>query len=323
MTAEFTPARRRTLAVTATIVCVPLGGMLAGLFASHILPLYGWRPLFFIGGSLPIVLGFLLLATLPESPRFLARRPQRWGELTTLLKRMGRPMPEGVHYTDVLEQKSEQQGGFRTLFAPGYGRDTVAVWVAFFMCLTAVYSAFSWLPTMLMAEGLPLALASSGLTAYNLGGVIGALVCAVAITRWGSFWPLLICCAGGALSAFAMQAVDIGQNTSLLIFGFGVHGLFVNAVQSTLYALCAFIYPTAVRATGTASALAFGRMGAILSAFVGATVITQGGTQGYLTLLGTVMLLALVALMLVRRHIPRRATQRPHKENLADEPSQP
>ncbi|MFX8168722.1 MFS transporter, partial [Acinetobacter baumannii] len=28
MTAEFTPARRRTLAVTATIVCVPLGGML-------------------------------------------------------------------------------------------------------------------------------------------------------------------------------------------------------------------------------------------------------------------------------------------------------
>ena len=87
VTAEFTPARRRTLAVTATIVCVPLGGMLAGLFASHVLPLYGWRTLFFIGGSLPIVLGFALLATLPESPRFLARRPQRWNELGTLLGR--------------------------------------------------------------------------------------------------------------------------------------------------------------------------------------------------------------------------------------------
>ncbi|AZD01883.1 MFS transporter [Pseudomonas chlororaphis] len=325
MTAEFTPARRRTLAVTATIVCVPLGGMLAGLFASHVLPLYGWRTLFFIGGSLPIVLGLLLLATLPESPRFLARRPQRWGELTALLGRMGRPMPEGVRYTDALEQKSEQQGGFRALFAPGYGRDTVAVWVAFFMCLTAVYSAFSWLPTMLLSEGLSLALAGSGLTAYNLGGVIGALLCAVAMTRWGSFWPLLICCAGGAASAFAMQVVDVNQNTSLLIFGFGVHGLFVNAVQSTLYALCAFIYPTAVRATGTASALAFGRMGAILSAFVGATVITQGGAHGYLTLLGTVMVLALIALVLVRRHIPRRAPglTRAHKESLADQPSQP
>ena len=50
MTAEFTPTRRRTLAVTATIVCVPLGGMLAGIFASYILPSYGWRWMFFIGG---------------------------------------------------------------------------------------------------------------------------------------------------------------------------------------------------------------------------------------------------------------------------------
>src|SRR5471032_1503000 len=41
MTAEFTPARRRTLAITATIVCVPLGGMLAGIFASFILPAFG------------------------------------------------------------------------------------------------------------------------------------------------------------------------------------------------------------------------------------------------------------------------------------------
>ncbi len=145
------------------------------------------------------------------------------------------------------------------------------------------------------------------------------------MTRWGSFWPLLICCAGGAASAFAMQTLDVDQNTSLLIFGFGVHGLFVNAVQSTLYALCAFIYPTAVRATGTASALAFGRMGAILSAFVGATVITQGGAHGYLTLLGTVMVLALIALVLVRRHIPRRApgSTRADKQHLADQPSQP
>lgn len=174
------------------------------------------------------------------------------------------------------------------------------------MCLTAVYSAFSWLPTMLLSEGLELSVAGSGLTAYNLGGVIGALVCAVAITRWGSFWPLLICCAGGAASAFLLQVVDIHQDTGLLIFGFGVHGLFVNAVQSTMFALCAFIYPTSVRATGTASALAFGRLGAILSAFAGALVITQGGANGYLTLLGSVMVMALLALLIVGRHIPRR-----------------
>lgn len=304
MTAEFTPARRRTVAVTATIVCVPLGGMLAGLFSAHILPLYGWRMLFFLGGALPLALGFLLLVALPESPRFLARRPGRWKELGRLLGSMERPMASGMRYIDALEQAKEKQDGFRALFAPGYGRDTLAIWVAFFMCLTAVYSAFSWLPTMLLSEGLPLAVAGSGLTAYNLGGVIGALVCASVMTRWGSFWPLLVCCAAGAASAFAMLALDADRQSALLIFGFGVHGLFVNAVQSTLYALCAYIYPTSVRATGTASALAFGRLGAILSAFAGAGVISLSGAQGYLILLGTVMLLALLALTQVRRHIP-------------------
>lgn len=309
MTAEFTPARRRTLAVTATIVCVPLGGMLAGFFSGHVLPLYGWRASFFIGGALAIVLGFALMAALPESPRFLARRPERWNELSKLLGRMGRPMPEGVRYTDAVEQAiekqtSKQQGGVRALFTSTYRFDTIAIWVAFFMCLTAVYSAFSWLPTMLSSEGLPLSVAGSGLTAYNLGGVIGALVCAVAMTRWGSRVPLVICCVGALGSAFLMLLVDVRQSSSLLVFGFGVHGLFVNAVQSTMYALCAYVYSTGVRATGTAGALAFGRLGAILSAFVGATVITLWGAQGYLTMLGTVMVFALIALLSVRRHFP-------------------
>ncbi|SOZ34832.1 MFS transporter [Cupriavidus neocaledonicus] len=315
VTAEFTPARRRTLAVTATIVCVPLGGMLAGLFAGEILPRFGWRALFFIGGTFPIVLAAMLLFTLPETPRFLARHPARWDELRKLLGRMGHPMAANATYTDAAEQvvaKGAGMGagmgaGIGALFSNGLARDTLATWAAFFLCLTAVYSAFSWLPTMLASEGLSMAVAGSGLTAYNLGGVIGALVCAVAITRFGSRWPLVLCCAGAAASAFAMQTLNVGQDTNLLIFGFGVHGMFVNAVQSTMYALCAFMYPTSVRATGTASALAFGRLGAILSAFSGAAVITAGGAMAYLALLGTAMVFAMVALLVVRRHIPRHA----------------
>lgn len=306
VTAEFTPARRRTLAVTATIVCVPLGGMLAGLFAGMVLPTFGWRGLFLIGGAFPVALGFVLLLTLPESPRYLARHPARWAELGKLLGRMGRPMAGDVTYTDSAEQAVEKRDGFGALFADGRARDTLALWVAFFMCLTAVYSAFSWLPTMLAAEGLSVAVAGSGLTAYNFGGVIGALVCAVAISRYGSRWPLAFCCAGATVSAFALQALNFPQDTNLLIFGFGVHGLFVNAVQSTMYALCAFMYPTSVRATGTASALAFGRLGAILSAFAGAAVITASGATAYLTLLGTAMFFVLIALLVVKRHIPQR-----------------
>jgi AAHS family 4-hydroxybenzoate transporter-like MFS transporter len=305
--AELTPGRRRTLAITATIVCVPLGGMLAGLYAGYILPLLGWRVLFWLGGALPAMLSLVLIARLPESPRFLVRRQERWRDLRRLLKRMGRPTADGVMFTDAVEQQLERKAGLSALFQADRVRDTLALWVAFFLSLFAVYTAFSWLPTMLASEQLNIAIQTGGLTAYNLGGVFGALICAVAITRSGSRWPIALCCAGGALSAFILQGTA-PSNTSLLILGLGLHGLFVNAAQTTMFALAAHVYPTNVRATGTASAMAFGRLGAILSAYAGAAIITAGGAQAYFGMLGIAMSGVLVALMLVRNHIPAFAT---------------
>src|SRR5664280_1344147 len=122
---------------------------------------------------------------------------------------------------------------------------------------------------------------------------------------FGLRWPIVICCAGAAVTAYLLQGVNVAQDTNLFIAGIGLHGLFVNAVQCSLYALCAYVYPTLVRATGTASALAFGRLGAILSSFAGAAVITAGGAHAYLTLLGSAMVVTLVAMMIMRKHIPR------------------
>ena len=98
-------------------------------------------------------------------------------------------------------------------------------------------------------------------------------------------------------SAFLLIGVNPTQSTNLLIFGVGLHGLFVNTVQCIIYSLCANVYPTNVRATGTAATLAVGRLGAILSAFAGAAVITAGGATTYFTMLGVAMVCVLVALM--------------------------
>ncbi|MBP6345323.1 MAG: MFS transporter [Neisseriaceae bacterium] len=306
MTAEFTPSRRRTLAITATIVCVPLGGMLSGLFAGQVIPLYGWRWLFFSGGLLSMVLLVVLYLLLPESPRYLVRHPKRAAQLRQIMAKMGHPVAEGVSFTDQLEQEKEARSGVGALFADGLGRDTLSIWLAFFMCLLTIYAAFSWLPTMLSAEGLSVSVASNGLAAYNMGGVLGALGCALMVTRFGSRVPLLICCAGGAISAFLLLGIDVTSSSGLLIFGIGVHGLFTNAVQSVMYPLCAYIYPTKIRATGTAMALVWGRLGTVVSAFAGAVLITLGGLTAYVIMLGVAMLLVLLALSLTRQHIPAR-----------------
>ena len=304
LSAELTPVRRRTIAITGTIVCVPLGGMLAGLYAGYILPAFGWRVLFWMGGAVPAVVSIVLLALLTESPRFLVRRPERWDELRRLLARMSRPTTDGAAFVDAMEQKLELRAGVRALFQPDRVRDTLALWVAFFLSLLSVYTAFSWLPTMLASEGQNIAVAAGGLTAHNLGGVLGALLCAVAIARFGSRWPIALACTGAALSAFLLQDIPIGD-TTLLILGLGINGLFVHGAQSTMFVLCAHVYPTNVRATGTASAMAFGRLGAILSSFTGAAIISAGGAEAYFGMLGVAMSGVLIALMLVRNHVPR------------------
>src|SRR5881275_802110 len=56
LSSEYVPKRHRPFAVTLTIVCIPLGGTLAGLLGAEILPRFGWRALFLVGGIVPLVL---------------------------------------------------------------------------------------------------------------------------------------------------------------------------------------------------------------------------------------------------------------------------
>src|SRR2546425_2893431 len=89
LASEYVPRRQRPFAVTLTIVCIPLGGTLAALLSAQVLPAYGWRALFVVGGIIPIVLAIVLFKVLPESPRYLASRPERWPELIAMLRRLG------------------------------------------------------------------------------------------------------------------------------------------------------------------------------------------------------------------------------------------
>jgi AAHS family 4-hydroxybenzoate transporter-like MFS transporter len=174
LASEFVRRRHRPLAVTLTIVCVPLGGTLGALLGGRLLPIVGWRRLFAIGGVLPLLVALVLFRILPESPRYLARHPSRWPELARLLQRMGHAAPAGSTFTDSTEA-SVSRVSLSTLFAADLRRDTVAVWGAFFSCLLAVYLGFNWIPSMLAGSGLGFGIVSNGLAAFNLGGVAGAI----------------------------------------------------------------------------------------------------------------------------------------------------
>jgi AAHS family 4-hydroxybenzoate transporter-like MFS transporter len=59
-----------------------------------------------------------------------------------------------------------------------------------------------------------------------------------------------------------------------------ITGALINGVQTTMYALAAHVYPATIRATGVGTAVSFGRIGAVLSGFIGALAPGRSSTTG-------------------------------------------
>ncbi len=311
LAAEFSPQARRPMAVALTIVCVPLGGMVGGLIAAMVLPVFGWRALFVLGGAAPLAMAVLLYAALPESPRFLARRPERFQELARLMKRFGHKFPAAITFIDKTEVSDAKRPGLRALFSPYYLHDTFILWGAFFFNLFAIYSVFNWAPTLLTSMGLGLASASRAVAAYNFGGVIGAILCAWLISRIGSRISMvsMAILAAGCAAILSLLPQHHPQVWVLTLW-MALHGFFTNGVMTTLYSLSAHIYKADVRSTGSGTALAVGRIGAIVGSFGGAALINIG-SNGYFMALAIALVGSALCLMFIRRHIQRVRTSVP------------
>ena len=72
MTSEFNPRRRRATMVMIMFCGFSVGAALGGLLAAALIPHFGWRSVFVVGGVAPLLLVPVLALRLPESVRFLA-----------------------------------------------------------------------------------------------------------------------------------------------------------------------------------------------------------------------------------------------------------
>jgi AAHS family 4-hydroxybenzoate transporter-like MFS transporter len=308
LASEYVPRRQRPSAVTMTIVCIPLGGFVAAELAARVIPAFGWRSLFMIGGIIPLVLAVVLWMVLPESPRFLARRKERWPELTRVMRRIGHDVPDDVQYLDAAAQAARgvRKGSMGDLFAPAYLRDTLALCASFFFCLMVNYVAIQWVPAMLAGGGFAQPAANRGLTMVNIGGVIGALAGGFIIQRLGSRLTMLSMSAVAVVCSLAMAGMKLDPtDAGALMAMFLITGGLLNAVQTTMYALAAHVFPTEIRSTGVGTAVAVGRVGNAMAAYVGSYALDRGGSAGYFTSWAILMALVFVALALVMRHVPR------------------
>jgi len=309
LASEYVPRRQRPSAVTFTIVCIPLGGFLAAEMAARIIPVYGWRNLFIIGGMIPLVLAVILWYVLPESPRFMAQRKERWPELTRLMRRIGHNVPDDVAYVEAATGGAPaKRASLGDLFSSTFVRDTTGLWGSFFFCLMVNYVAIQLVPAMLSGAGFDQPSASRGLTMVNIGGVIGAVLGALIIQRLGSRVTMLGMSAIAIVCSLVMSQIPLDPtDTFNLMAMFLITGGLLNAVQTTMYALAAHVYPTEIRSTGVGAAVAFGRVGNVLAVYVGNYALNLGGSPAYFTSWAILMALVFLSLAIIGRHVPRSA----------------
>src|SRR5688572_23097606 len=311
LASEYVPKKQRPFAVTLTIVCIPLGGVLAGELAARIIPSYGWRALFVAGGIIPAVLAVVLWKVLPESPRYMASRREHWPELTRMMRRIGHDVGDDVDYREAATPGAPKgAAGIGTLFGPAYLRDTLALSASFFFCLLVNYLVILLLPVVLTSPGNGFSLpeASRALRDSNFGGVAGAIFGAILIQRFGSRLTMLGMSAAAVVCAFVLAGADISPQNGLFLMGmFILTGGLLNAVQTTMYALAAHVFPTEIRSTGVGFAVAVGRIGNVLAATVANEAFNRGGNAGYFGSWGVLMGVVFIALALVSRHVPARS----------------
>src|ERR1700761_5767425 len=88
LTSEFSPHRRRATLVMVMFCGFSVGAALGGFLAAGLIPHFGWRSVFIVGGAAPLLLVPILAVKLPESVRFLTLTGRADARVAQLLGRV-------------------------------------------------------------------------------------------------------------------------------------------------------------------------------------------------------------------------------------------
>jgi AAHS family 4-hydroxybenzoate transporter-like MFS transporter len=294
LTAEFSPHRRRATMVMTMFCGFSAGAALGGLIAAAVIPAFGWRGVFLIGGLAPLVLVPILVKALPESIRFLALsgRPDAvvGARLKAVFPALPLPLPEDARFT--VHEPRLSGLPVAHLFRENRAVATLLLWTVFFCSLLVLYFLSSWLPTVMSDLGVSVSLGATISSLLQFGGCAGALVLGRFIDRFSFRALTLMYLLAAAAVALIGQATHSLPVVAAAIF---CAGFCIVGGQSASNALASGLYPTAVRSTGVGWALGIGRLGSILGPLFGVVLLNLPSQSLFATIAGPALVAALAA----------------------------
>ncbi|HTV88107.1 MAG TPA: MFS transporter [Stellaceae bacterium] len=265
---DYAPHRRRALLIMATFTGAPVGGFVGGQIVAALLPHFGWEVIFLLGGCFPLILVPIVAIWLPESPRFLATRPNPSARDRRLLQRLN-ITPGQPDAVDVA-----QHNPVKMLFSRGYALQTILMWIIFFCSLMNLFLFGYWMPTVFNLMGMKPAQAVFASSLRDCGAIFAVLYLGVLIDRFGPERSLALHYLVGTV--FIGTIALIAMPYALLLAITFLAGMTIIGSQTGANATCGKLYPARMRTSGLGWALGVGRLGGIAAPVLGGWLLQIG-----------------------------------------------
>jgi putative MFS transporter len=289
---EFVPARSRGKWLGFTTVCVVMGLPIALLVASIIIPAFGWRAMFVLGGIGALIVWYLR-KSLPESPRWL-EAVGRTEEAEALMQSIekeasqGQPLPAPVAVTAVAASAD-----LATLFAPPLLSRMIVGSICLITINTLLYGFVTWLPVFFIKQGLSVATSFGYSLLMALGAPIGSAIGALTADHWGRK-PTII---GASLISVVLGIIYPMISNPVLLPAVGF------ALTVPIYVLVALLFgvyipelfPTEVRLRASGIVNTLGRGATIVTPFIVVALFEARGVAGVMALMIGLLVVQIVA----------------------------
>jgi putative MFS transporter len=275
----------------------PIGLFAANVLGALLVPVYGWQVLFVLG-TLPGLLITFLVARLPESPRWLIRKG-RFAQAEAIIRDLEastdqrQPVPPHA----VAIAKPSRWG---ELFSPVYLKRTLIVWVIWATAYGVTNGRNNWLATLYnTVYHLPLRNSLYFALLTNLAQILVLLVCIFVIDRVGrKNWMIVSFIVGGLmlLPLWLFGADDVSHVIIFVTLSYGI----MSTINTVLYLYTPEIYPTRMRALGTAAGTCWLRLASAAGPSIfGLMMVSHGIESVFLLFAGIAVIGAIAATQMI------------------------
>ncbi|MEK4788574.1 MFS transporter [Bacillus sp. FSL K6-2971] len=263
----------------------PLGLMISAQIGAFVVPSFGWKWMFLIGGIGGLIV-FVFFFMLRESPRWLISKG-RLDEAERIIEEIEASTDKRMPVAKQVFSSTEK-GDWKELFSTFYRKRTLIVWGLWFSAYFVSNGLNNWLPSLYnTVYNLPVGDSLRAASLTNILQTIGVFACAFLIDKVGrKRWATIAFIVTGALLT-ALWISGASSPESVIYLGSAAYGM-MGTITVLLYLYTPEIYPTRMRVIGTAFATAWLRLASAIAPIMIGFILEVSGVSTIFILFASV-----------------------------------